>query len=175
MTKPHWIPRLLVAGLATTLVAQIVGTCSFGVAEAVRPIQAGEKVHLDVVTLNGERRVALACRVAFLVDPDCPFSRALIAHLDTLDAERRPTWLSIAGEEQTKRFAREVSISEIFRFSPPRGRGASAIRTYLDIPATPTRLVFGADETVRDMQMTSSLDLPPTADPACQNPFLNRE
>lgn len=175
MTKAHWIPRLLVAGLATTLVAQIASTCSLGVAEGARPIQAGEKVYLDVVTLDGGRRVGLACRVAFLVDPDCPFSRALIAKLDTLDAERRPTWLSIAGEKDTNRFARELSISEIFRFSPPRGRGSSAIRTYLDVPATPTRLVFGADETVRDMQMTSSLDLPPTADPACQYPSLNRE
>lgn len=127
------------------------------------PIEVGEPLPLKVKVVAGSPPAGLACRIAFVFDPDCPFSRQLAQKISSssLPLEDEPVWLSVSSVEQTKQFAKQFTVANVYRFAVPRNTSPSTLQRYIDISVIPTRLVFNEYAEVIDIRITESLARPP--------------
>lgn len=156
-------------GLALLLVAQLGWSHWSRFLVRVEPISVGTRLALPVKPLGGYRHSGLACRVAFIVDPNCPYSRILAQQIGTTRPPRdiTPLWISVGSEAETRAFADDLGLPDMLWFETAGELSANALLAKLDVPVTPTRIVFGAQQEVVDMQITWSLELPTSTDSTC--------
>ncbi len=160
---------LAAVGLAAVLAMQVARFGRVRQFSQPEPIEVGLGLPLPLEVVSGPSSIDLRCRVAFIADADCPECQTLAAtvgHFGFVPA-LSPLWLLVSAPSRNQWFSDQFNLGEVYQFDTPDWMGPSSIKNYLHIPVVPTRLVFGAEGEVVDIRITTSLELPPTRDPAC--------
>jgi hypothetical protein len=150
---------IVVAVLLVTLGCQIYRYLQLEHSADQRPLAIGKPLPISLVDLEGTIVIDLACRTAFIIEPECPHCQYLAASfsIDTIAGPHVPLLMSVGDSASTFDFYRRFPNNEVVRFDVPQRLSGWRLLRYLDVPVVPTRLNFGAEAEVVDIRITTSL------------------